>query len=285
MGAAPRDMEPRSRLVRGPSDPVFERNTQLLRRELRALLRSARSVSRAGVPQDGLQAMALGSLVAGQQLARGVLAETRARPPRALNAVRLARHLWELETELHYVIEDQAPRLEQMVARDAIRTLELHRSFPKKQRPKMDAQLEALFDHYEAKAKPRDKQARERRAVNEAVDANDWGSTPDRLIICKELNRVAEYGRYYAWASLYSHPSVKGLDSGMRLTEGRVIVEDGGERSAMLASQALSLTRVFLCRLVLRAARVIGAPKVEADIVNYMGELKMAETGVYRSPE
>lgn len=248
----------------GPSDAAFEANNQLLRRELRALLRAASSVAREGVPQDGLQTMALGSLTAGQQLARGVLAEARARPPRALNAVRLARHLWELETELHHVIEDPEPRLEQMVARDAIRTIELHRSFPKKARPTMDPEKEKLFVRYAARAKPRDIQARARRAAGDKVHANEGGSTPDRLIICEELNRTSEHHRYYAWASLYSHPSVIGLDSGIRMAGDRVTVEGAGDCSRMLASQALSLTRVFLCRVILRSARVIGVSDLDS---------------------
>lgn len=53
--------------------------------------------------RSDVQTHTLGCLRLARELLDGVTAELRASPPRSMNAIRLARHLWEVEVDMHYV--------------------------------------------------------------------------------------------------------------------------------------------------------------------------------------
>lgn len=234
------------------------------------------------MPEGEIPVLALGALLLGRELAEGVLSETAPEAgPRGLNAQRLARHLWEVETDLHYVTAGPQARLQQMLAREAGAILEIYRSPGRERdRPAFSPERKALFEDAEARAAALDEAAEARSRAGQAVPADEWGSFPTRLRLCKAIGRGDEYFVYYGYGSLFSHPSIAALDETMIATPTGVVPRrEPGHRNAAMA---LSLTRTTLARLVLRVARILAptAPGLADAVADHMRAAGILETGV-----
>ena len=252
-----------------------------LRAAIRELLTASDALVGPPVPEGEIPVLALGALLLGRELAEGVLSEAApAAGPRGLNAQRLARHLWEVETDLHYVTARPETRLPQMLVREAGAILEIYRSHPRAARPAFSPERKALFEDAEARAAALDQAAEARSRAGEAVPADDWGSFPTRLRLCKALGRPDEYFVYYGYGSLFSHPSIAAIDETMLATAAGVVPRP--EHDHRNASMALSLTRTTLARLLLRVARILaaGAPDLADEVEAHMRAAAIPETGV-----
>ncbi len=149
-------------------------------------------------PLDGrrLSGYVLGAVAAGWELAQGVLREGHAGAP--ANALRLARHLFELDIELHYVTTNPERRFEQLLAREAKNRLGLSWNIPEGvfEDPEFGRELKRLVkDAHRADAK-----ALKRKKNGEDVLADElgWPGYEDKA---KALGRLDDYNVLYGSAS------------------------------------------------------------------------------------
>lgn len=139
-----------------------------------------------------LRVLAFGYVVLGREIAEGVLAEAEAKPARGLNAVRLARHLWETEQELHYAHEDPSERMTQFMGRDAKTRLWLARNYKGFSGATPEGEFANDVRLIADEVEQRDAAARERRDSGEEVDPNEYGTVPDRRTIARALARIVQ---------------------------------------------------------------------------------------------
>lgn len=193
----------------------------------------------------------LGSVALAVELARGVVSEVTADPPRGLNALRLARHLWELEHELHYLLDDPGRRVEAFIAREET----LRRTL---------VAADAVFRGHEPQP---------------AGEAATGARFPNRRAIAQCLGREREYQVHYRAASWFSHPNMQPMHNHLvRTIEGIAI--GSSELARGLPGMALSLARLVLVRLLLRAYREAGHTRGFAGVDAFMKDRGIAETGV-----
>lgn len=238
--------------------------------------------------RSDVQTHALGSVRLGRELLDGVIAELRAEPPRPLNAIRLARHLWEVEVEMHYVATFGAPAIEQVKASNTHRRVAIARDYygkswrTEKNTPKWRSARAAVV---EAGCKQRDAEARV--AAGATVAPTEWGLTPGRRRMLSALGRRVEMEIYYGGASWFSHPSVQSIGNLLSVaSDGRV--EPPDPIAEQLPFMGASLAIMSATRLATRANWILGplygvGPRVSAVMsargIPLEGLAKEAEDG------
>lgn len=163
----------------------------------------------------GREQYALGSLYLGEDVLLGIISELDSRPPRALNAIRLARHLWEAECDLHYVdaLGDDAVR--QVWATHARNALEIgqatHPDWRSGKKAPVWKERSDLAEEAEKREATVD--ARRRACLGMRIPAAEHGFLPSRRTMLKAVGRADEMPIYYGAASLLSHPSLQGMSN------------------------------------------------------------------------
>jgi len=258
----------------------MDENTSGLIDHINNLGLTARKVLK-GVEQvdSVIQEFALGLLHLGAELLEGIESELRANPPRALNAMRLARHLWEAETDLHYVQHLGADGIRQLCASEARRRIELAREvIPNWDARKEETRWLGLLELVESA------EAREKSRTFTAATATDRGFIPGRRQILKVIDRHDEMASYYGASSWFSHPNLHPMSHLVTVdTEGRV--GDGISQSAGLPGMSASLGRVAGARLILRASRILDAADAVEGLEWFMNREHLTETGVVREED
>ena len=227
-----------------PSDDV---NDASLAEELRALIKLGESlppVDLAESQNPGLLTLALGAAVLGREIAEGVLSEISADPPRGLNALRLARHLLELEHELHYAHAEPERRVPQFRRREAHTKVWLPRRYKGFKNAEADTNEQTQLTEMADEGARLDAAARARRDADEDVPASDWGTVPDRRIMAKALERTKEYRAHYDAASWLSHPSIGALENMLSVDSAGILHDRRSPLASALPGMALSLTRL-----------------------------------------
>lgn len=197
---------------------------------------------------------ALGVVRSAIELGRGVLAEGIG--GRAGNAMRLARHLFEQELELHYVLDQPLPRLDQLRASEAKRRLQLVELNPGIEG--RGAPLEE-FDSLVARAKALNHTAKQKPVW-------ERGFLPGYEDMATALDRQDDYNLYYRAASWLSHPGLAG--SGLYFEDDGITLRPlDAPSSPEDVAQALSLGLGFLVNLLERANWCLGpAPGFDATL-------------------
>ncbi|MGD9695098.1 MAG: hypothetical protein AB7V42_05500 [Thermoleophilia bacterium] len=234
---------------------MLDENDRLLLAEICDLIATATGLPVLSSDLTGQMAkarwFALGSAALAVELARGVVSETAAEPPRALNALRLARHLWECEHELHYLLDDPGRRVEEFVNRETRLRSSLRDS---------DTAVGA-------------------RTPRPMPAAPDLPSVPNRQKIARLLGREREYHVHYRGSSWFSHPNMQPMLNSLATTAKGITV-GSPEMAQQLPGMALSLTRLTLARLLLRAYREVGHTAGYVAVDRFMKDRGIAETGV-----
>lgn len=186
----------------------------------------------------------LGAVAAGRELAEGVQRETGAGAP--ANALRLARHLFELDIELHYVTESPARRFEQLLAREARNRLSIakHDAEGAFEDPEFHKELKRLAgEGHRAEGK-----ATKRKEAGEDVPADDlgWPGYDDKA---KALERLHDYNVLYLPASWLAHPGFEASEIHLTGGDGNVKVRASGSKPE-LAESALALAVVSFYRVI-----------------------------------
>jgi hypothetical protein len=127
------------------------------------------------------------NLFAIEELAEGVLAETTAN--RISNARRLARHLWEFELELSFILEDPDERLKQWRAEEARRWI---RTREDRNAPTEDPFESLLLAGF-------------------ATTRTGGGFLPTVEEMASALGRADQYREEYRGLSYLSHPGLRGV--------------------------------------------------------------------------
>lgn len=267
-------------------------------RQLEGITADLPSVPEAVDEHGGLRVLALGSMMLGRELLQGVVCEARAHPPRALNAIRLARHLWELEHELHYVQEDPAPRLQQLTAREMMNRRNLRRDKVfRRSRAEQLAELtpeerEAAEDADREREKAESEEARIlgqdeediklRLAAGQSVEVNEYPRVPGRRKIAKAIGRGNEYTALYEAASLFAHPSILAIDNALTF-EGGQVRPSWAVQAEALPGMAMSLARLSFARLARRAYEILGDKGRIVALDEFMAPRRIERTGVYEN--
>jgi uncharacterized protein DUF5677 len=205
-------------------------------------------------------------LAAGQELLAGAISDLEAERP--TNAIRLARHLFEYEQELAYVLDRPAVRLEQLYAEDSHRRLELVRlndglEMPPKQRAFCEQQI----------ARARASEAR--RATGQPEDGWKLPSREVRanVLESREPGRLSDYDLLYRGASLLAHPGPFGADTYVEeIAPGRYRIR-GDTADPVRAKEAAVLGAVAFLNLLDTVNWLVGAAR-GADIRAIMDRLK-----------
>ena len=175
-----------------------------------------------GPEQDvAVRAYALAAIGLARELAAGVARETRAEAP--ANAMRLARHLFEQDIDVHYLVDNREAALRQLQAWEARTQLTLERkvselgplSAAKKRR--LRAVIKEAY-RLDAKAKEKEKSGAE-------VFASERGF-PNYEQKAAAVDRLGDYAFFYGGASWMSHSGVTSL--------GHMLLEDGEDESVRL---------------------------------------------------
>ena len=264
----------------------MEENDRRLLDDLAALVSAAQDLP--GVDPDAhkepaLAALALGGAVLGREMALGVSSEVQAEPPRGLNALRLARHLLELEHELHYAHADPEHRLVQFQRREASTKTWMPRYVKAFKAARVD---EDTKDHLAAMAEEGerlDREAKARAEAGEDVPANDWGTVPNRKTLAKALGRTNEYRAHYEPASWLSHPSIGALENILDVDEIGVLHDRSSTLAASLPGMALSLARMTYARVLRRAFEILGHSDRLEMVTEFMEARGIGETGLVES--
>jgi hypothetical protein len=166
--------------------------------------------------------------------------------------------LFEQELELHYVLDNPAPRMLQIRAREARTRLALAKNNP--EMIKLNRRL-----HREFKAVTRDAQAKEEaaaaagKATGEAPPASEFGYPPSRLGMARALDREADYRLYYEVASWLSHPGVITSDLHFLVDSyGLIALRPEGPADPEMTVQGLALAFGSLANLIERANYSLG---------------------------
>lgn len=234
------------------------------------------------------QALALGHVRAGTEIVAGVISELRADPPRALNALRLARHLWEMECDLHYVAEFPRDAIRQVWASEAFRKVEVARgildwkSVKEQDRWKADRALicearkrdKALADQEVQAAQASDA------TTSAGAGATQGGFLPSRRQMLKALGRAEEMTAYYNAASWLSHPSLQAMSNHLTVAADGTI-GPAIPAAVRLPAVAASMARVSASRLTARANWILGPlPRIGAELQEWMEARGIGMTGL-----
>lgn len=192
----------------------------------------------------------LGAIAVARELAQGVFSEAVA--GRAGNAIRLARHLFEQELELDYVLADPGPRLPQVRASDAARRLRLSKVLG----TSMPRDLRSELKQLTRAAQSAEEDAVRRRKEGELVPASDYGYLPDRRVMSQASDREADYDLYYGGASWLAHPGI--IASELYLTDDGLALKPPGRPAANDIAQGVALALGSLYRLIEKTNWILG---------------------------
>lgn len=135
---------------------------------------------------------ALISLGVVHELVEGVIAEVKI--GRASNAIRLARHLMELDLESSWIAKDPVPRIRRRIAEEYRNAIERSDGARDAVSPEVYADMEAFLHEVKVETGTLGKKGR------------DAGLVPSFRKIAEEMEAVGEYDQHYAMLSWLSHP-------------------------------------------------------------------------------
>ncbi len=170
--------------------------------ELVALLTAALTATQPGTgsietAQGMGQLYEVGVAVAARELAAGVLREVSSGAQ--MNAMRLARHLYEYYVQLKFVLADRASRLPALVASDAKARHQINRFSPDLRPLTVEQQLAADQHKFIVE-----------KANSEAKVSGKQAFLPKFEQMAQETNIGDSYNLYYRTASALSHPGILG---------------------------------------------------------------------------
>jgi len=239
-------------------DALFERLDELVAlAEIPMRLERSRGSS---LDEFRLTGYVLGAVAAGRELGQGVRREADSGAP--ANSLRLARHLFELDIELNYVVAEPERHFEQLLSLEAKNRLAIARS---------DAGTEFEDESFRRELKRRAKQghraqakAAQRRDAGECVPADElgWPSYEDKA---RALDRLDDYATLYGPASWIAHPGFVASEVHLDDSADIITVRPGGGSRPEIAQSALALAVVSLYRVISAADAFLGPIPGVAD--------------------
>lgn len=162
-----------------------------------------------------VRAYALGAVGLARELALGVARETREGAP--ANAMRLARHLFEADLDLHYLVENPEAAIRQAEAWEARSHLDIDAKVA--ELPPLSAEAKKVLKTRVKAAYRLDGKAKDEEKAGNEVAATDRGF-PTYEHKARAVGRGEDYGFFYGIASLMSHPSVTSIGHHLASDEG-----------------------------------------------------------------
>jgi hypothetical protein len=205
---------------------------------------------------------ALGAVASAIDLASGV--EREARAGSSLNALRLARHLYEQRIDLAYLVKWPEAANRQYHAREAENRLAIARGDP---RLDEDPEFRDRLLNSRADAARRDSVPRKERAELPVTERGllRFSEKADGAGIEDEHDAV-----YYP-ASWLSHPGVGGVELFLSESAQGVFVRDEGPPAALLESP-LRMALVALYSIGMDASEALGATRLRASLEAFSHE-------------
>lgn len=166
-------------------------------------------------------------LAAALEAARGVLSEIESGRP--TNAIRLARHIYEYELHLEYVLDRPGERLLQLQADDASRRILANRLVPElKLRRRTVGAYQAIVDASSLAAKNRG--WRKKKGSPEKGPTLPTMEAMAKLLDDRQPGRGWLYDLVYRGASVLSHPGLLSADTYVEATvDGSAAIRDSTE--------------------------------------------------------
>lgn len=232
--------------------------------ELRKIVAPMRTTSVAldsGDPETVLiRAYALGALAAALDMASGV--EREARAGSSMNALKIARHLYEQRIDLAYLLKHPDAALRQFRAREADNRLTISRDDPRR---RDDPELWRKLEELRNQAKRRDTVASKER---KARDVTEHG-----LVRFSEKAAGAgikeEHDAVYGAASWLAHPGLTSAEIYLEESEESLSVRPGGPPAELLETP-LTLSLVALFSIAVDISRVLGPfPEIDAALEHF----------------
>lgn len=199
-------------------------------------------------PHDSTGELARAYLAACVEAGHGVLSEVDAR--RSLNAIRLARHIYEYELHLDYALDRPKIRLLQIRADDAHKRLlatELVAGL--RLRPKAAKSFQEIVDRAKQEAKSRGWTKKGRSAPEDGPFLPRLLQMAEVLDRSRQPGRKENYDLVYRGASSMAHPTLLAADAYIEVLDDgstaiRSLVEDPVREVLALVTATLSLINV-----------------------------------------